>query len=123
MLDHSPRADRTPVKDMLNIAASIILIAAAAVLVWLNLPREDGPPVPSHPIAGDGELTIGSPTARIVLIEFSDFECPYCERFARDTLPTLKGEFVDTGHVQLVFKHLPLAIHQNAVSAAIAAEC
>lgn len=66
----------------------------------------------------------GSPSARIALIEFSDFQCPFCGRYARETSPAIQKEFVDSGKVVYVFRHLPLqAIHPFAVKAAQAAEC
>ncbi len=59
----------------------------------------------------------------VVLIEFSDFECPYCGRFSKETLPILAKEFIETGRVQLVFRHLPLPFHSRGKPSAIAAEC
>jgi protein-disulfide isomerase len=43
-----------------------------------------------------------------VLIEYSDFNCPYCRTFARDTLPEFHKKYVDTGKVRFVFRNLPL---------------
>jgi protein-disulfide isomerase len=55
---------------------------------------------------------------------FSDFECPFCGRFAKDTLPTIRTEYVDNGQFQLAFRHLPLTtLHPRALPAAVAAEC
>src|SRR5262249_7515398 len=60
----------------------------------------------------------------IVIVEYSDFQCPYCAAFTRDTLPVLLKDYVDTGRVQFVFRHLPLdAIHPRAIKASAAAEC
>jgi protein-disulfide isomerase len=68
--------------------------------------------------------TKGSPTARVALIEFSDFQCPFCGRYARESSPAIQKEFVDSGKVVYVFRHLPLqTIHPFAVKAAQAAEC
>jgi len=68
--------------------------------------------------------TIGAATAQVGVLVYSDFECPYCARFARDTMPTLVRDYVDRGRVALAFKHLPLeAIHPRARKAAEAAEC
>ena len=66
----------------------------------------------------------GTRSARIAIIEYADFECPYCAVFFRETLPTLDREYVKTGKVLLVFKHRPIpSIHPNAVKAAAGAEC
>jgi protein-disulfide isomerase len=55
---------------------------------------------------------------------FSDFECPYCGRFARDVFPKIKAHYIDSGKLQLVFRHLPLTqLHPNAQIAAEMSEC
>jgi protein-disulfide isomerase len=66
----------------------------------------------------------GSATAKVVLIEYSDFECPYCGRYAQTAFPELQRQFIDTGKVKYVFRNLPLEqIHKAAPKAAEAAEC
>ena len=67
--------------------------------------------------------TKGSPTAPVTIYEMSDFQCPWCGRFARETLPTLEREYVATGKVKLVFVNFPLPMHANAVPAAEIAMC
>jgi protein-disulfide isomerase len=57
------------------------------------------------------------------MIIYSDFQCPFCGQFARDTLPALEKRYVDTGKVQLVFRHEPLENHRFAMNAAEIAEC
>jgi protein-disulfide isomerase len=63
----------------------------------------------------------GSPG--LVLIEVSDFQCPYCGEGFRDVLPQIHGKFVQTGKVELIFLDLPLQMHPNAFKAAEAAAC
>jgi protein-disulfide isomerase len=54
----------------------------------------------------------------------SDFQCPYCRRFALETFPTLEREYITTGKVRWVFVNFPLStIHPNAVAAAEVALC
>jgi len=65
----------------------------------------------------------GSPAAKVVLIEFSDFQCPYCGRHDKETHELLKKEFVDSGKVRQAFMHMPLPVHQQAKAAGEAAEC
>lgn len=65
----------------------------------------------------------GSKTAKVTIIEFSDFECPYCGRFYSSTYLDLKKQYIDTGKVNLVFRNFPLPFHSNAKPAAIAAVC
>jgi protein-disulfide isomerase len=54
---------------------------------------------------------------------FSDFECPFCKRFAETTLPRIEERYVDSGKVLIAFKHLPLGIHPLAERAARVAHC
>jgi protein-disulfide isomerase len=67
---------------------------------------------------------IGDPNAPVTIVEFSDFQCPFCARFFDQTLPQIKQDYIDTGKVKLVFRDFPIeSIHANAKAAAIAAEC
>src|SRR5687767_8047757 len=66
----------------------------------------------------------GSQTARLVLIEFGDFQCPMCALFVRDAWPRLAREYVDTGRLRFVYRHLPVEeIHPHALGAAQAGVC
>jgi len=67
---------------------------------------------------------IGNPNAPITIIEFSDFQCPFCAKFHLETLPTIMDEYINKGTVKLVFRDFPIQnIHPNAVPASVAAEC
>jgi protein-disulfide isomerase len=60
----------------------------------------------------------------VTIVEFSDFQCPYCSRYALEVWPALKERYVDTGRVYYVFKNFPLTdIHPQAPQAAQAARC
>jgi protein-disulfide isomerase len=66
----------------------------------------------------------GSATALVTVYEMSDFQCPYCRRFAIETFPTLDSLYVSTGKVRWVFINFPLtSLHPNAVPAAGIALC
>lgn len=70
---------------------------------------------------GDG-LTQGD--GEIVMMEFSDYECPYCQSFANDVLVEAKEKFVDSGKTRYIYRDFPLEnIHPSARSAANAARC
>ena len=56
----------------------------------------------------------GSPDAPVTIIEFSDFTCPYCARFARDILPKLRADYIETGKARLFF--LPFPVHGKTAS-------
>ena len=89
--------------------------------------RRGSPPPPAIPSSAQSvadAATKGSRDAAIVLIEYADFQCPYCGQFARRILPEIERRYVSTGKLRVVFKHLPLQeIHPGAVMAAETAEC
>jgi protein-disulfide isomerase len=74
-------------------------------------------------VSEDDDAVIGEDDAPVTIIEFSDFECPFCSVFWRDTLPLIEENYVDTGKVKIIFRDFPLDIHDNAQKAAEAAEC
>ena len=71
----------------------------------------------------DDDAVEGDPDAPVTIIEWSDYECPFCARFYSDTLQQLRTEYIETGKAKLVFRDFPLSFHQNAQKAAEAAEC
>ncbi len=82
------------------------------------------PHLPKKPLALAGAPTLGSRDARVGVIEFGDFQCPYCAVFARTTLPYLEKEYVEPGKVAFAFRHFPLTeIHPRAQKASMAADC
>lgn len=87
-----------------------------------QLPSEQ--PKPPVKVSIDNDPIIGDPNAPITIIEFSDFQCPFCARFHIQTLPLILQDYIDQGKVKLVFRDFPIqSIHPNALPAAIAAEC
>ncbi len=67
---------------------------------------------------------MGSSDAPITVIEYSDFQCPFCARFASDTQAQLQQEYIDTGKVRFLYRDLPLTdIHPGALLAAHVANC
>jgi protein-disulfide isomerase len=70
----------------------------------------------NHAIQGDLK-------ARKVIVEFGDFECPFCLRFATEVLPTLRRDFVERGAIKYAYMNTPLPIHPNAKLLATAAIC
>lgn len=66
----------------------------------------------------------GEKNAKLTLIEFSDYQCPFCSRYVQETLPQIEKDYVKTGKVKYVFRDFPLeSIHQNALLASQAANC
>jgi protein-disulfide isomerase len=66
---------------------------------------------------------LGPEDAPVTIIEFTDLQCPYCARFARQTFPQLRRNYIDTGRVRFASQDLPLPRHAFAVPAAVAARC
>ena len=83
--------------------------------------KQQSPPLK---ISEDNDPIIGNMGAEITIIEFSDFQCPFCARFHVQTLPTIMDEYINKGTVKLVFRDFPIqSIHPNALPASVAAEC
>jgi len=82
------------------------------------------PPARPKTISISDAPLLGPRDAKIVVVLYSDFQCPYCRTFATETLPKLKEEYLGPRPVALAFRHLPInAIHPHATGLAEAAEC
>jgi protein-disulfide isomerase len=108
------------------------MLAAALITMWMILQRRtefatatpNAPTIPVEPVNYADAPILGRTDAPLTLIVYSDFDCPFCARFARDTMPDLQRLYVAPGHLAIAFKHFPLErIHPNARLAAEAAEC
>lgn len=117
-------------KTILDLLATVALTVAALVVIWSQLgakgpteTRPGGVPLPTTPLPMDGVALKGSAQATVGIIEFSDFQCPFCGRFAREVLPEIDRDYIQPGKVRFVFRHLPLDRHPVALPAALAAEC
>lgn len=90
-----------------------------------QVPQAAVPTQPSGPVKVDlaDAPVLGNKNAPVTLIEFSDYECPFCKRSFDQLLPELKKNYIDTGKLKLVYRNLPLSFHQNAHKEAEAALC
>ena len=79
--------------------------------------------LPTTPMDISKEPFKGASNAKVAVIEFSDFQCPFCGRYDKDTYPAILKDYVDTGKVKYVWRDYPLEFHQNAEKAAEAAHC
>jgi protein-disulfide isomerase len=81
-------------------------------------------PAMATSVGAAGAPVKGSPNAPLTVVEFSDYECPFCGRHVTQTLPKLAAEYMDSGKVKFVFRDFPLEqIHPSALKAAEAARC
>ena len=85
------------------------------------------PPVKPTPVAIDMDTfaaEIGDPDAPVTIVEFTDYQCPFCQAYSTETLPRLLSDKIATGEVYYLLKDLPLdGLHPNARAAAAAARC
>ncbi len=79
--------------------------------------------LPVVDVSVDDDAILGDANAPITIVEFSDFQCPYCAMFHKETLASLKAEYLDTGIVRFIYRDFPLGMHPQAKPAAMAAEC
>jgi len=87
-------------------------------------PGEDLPGVIGQAVPLAGEPTLGRASARITLVEVSDYHCPFCRRSATQTFPQINTEYIATGKVQYVFADYPIAqLHPDAFKSHEAAAC
>ncbi|HLF53928.1 MAG TPA: DsbA family protein [Candidatus Nanoarchaeia archaeon] len=71
----------------------------------------------------EGAPVLGEKNAQVTIVEFSDYQCPFCRKFWQETLPSIKKDYIDSGKVKLVYMDFPLGFHPGAVPYAEAARC
>lgn len=86
-------------------------------------PAAPAPPQKVQMSVGNGWYSIGRDDAPVTLVEFADYQCPFCKRFQSDSYAQLKKNYIDTGKVRFVSRDLPLEFHPYALKAAEAARC
>ena len=108
-------------------SGTVVLQRWASPSVPMPSPRAEHQPPPQAALVTElmlqGEPTLGSSKAPLTIVEFSDFQCPYCRHFHEQVLPQLKQEYINKGLVRFIHKDLPLPFHSQAKPAAAAARC
>jgi protein-disulfide isomerase len=119
MSDEQKKFEITP-----SIAIVIAGICIAGAILYTSSrsesPKDGLPASVNVPAPAENEHIFGSPGASVFLIEYSDFECPFCA-MVHPTLKRLVNE--SEGRVAWIYRHLPLDIHPQAFKAAVASEC
>jgi protein-disulfide isomerase len=114
----------------INLPVSIIIIGviiAGGVLLSNYTPKselsmQEDKVINIQPINSDDNI-YGNPNAKVIVIEYSDFECPYCQVF-HATMNRVMEEYAKTGQVAWVYRHLPIVdVHKNSYQASMASEC
>jgi len=101
------------------VAGGIMIARAAGGSSGAPLRFDTAAPVTPGPRG----VVFGSDSAPVELLEFSDFECPWCARFAVVQMPDIKNRLVPTGRLRVRFVHYPLSIHNKGPMAHLAAAC
>lgn len=83
----------------------------------------EDPMANAQPADIDDDAVYGDENATVTIIEFTDYQCPFCSRHFTDTLSQLKTNYLDNGLVKYVVRDYPLSFHANAKKAAEASEC
>lgn len=130
--------------SLLQIILTVLLVGAAFAIgsMWTELRvLKDGKPVAKQEVeVPEGEEVVeiteevfkemasggvmkGDENAAITIVEFTDYQCPFCKRYVDQTYGQLEAEYINTGKVKYVLRDLPLAFHANAQGSAEAARC
>jgi len=74
-------------------------------------------------VSVQGQPALGDVNARVAIVEYADFECPFCGQYARETFPQVLANYIKTGKVRYFYWDMPLTKHPHAMTAARAARC
>lgn len=111
------------------VSASILYVGSGGTANLLKAAPSvgDQPQVPTAKNAGSpvrkGAPVQGRDDAKVTIVEFSDYECPYCRAFYENTLPQIRKQYIDTGKARLMYRDYPLSFHESAKPGAMAAQC
>jgi len=118
------------IQPLLNSIATLVVIGAGAGMLWLQFNptaaaggADSRTPKITGPLSMDGMELIGDKSARLVIVEYADFQCPACGKFAREVFPGLMSRYIKTGKVLFGFRNVPIPTHKNAARAAEAGVC
>ncbi len=125
-------------------SVSLVILAGIAILLWKSGSLLSGNTAPAAPTAQapsapeeitqltddqwkevvDGAKFVeGNVNAKVTMVEFTDFQCPFCSRYFTDTYGQLKAKYIDTNKIRYIVRNLPLSFHKNAHISAQAAAC
>ena len=80
-------------------------------------------PAPETAKVSGAGFSIGREDAPLTLVEFTDYQCPFCRQFNTGVYERLKKDYIDTGKLRFISRDLPLEIHSDAMTAAAASRC
>jgi protein-disulfide isomerase len=103
--------------------AAFLTLALGAASVRAAADDTAGGPRVVHLRLDDKEYSLGRADAPLTMVEFTDYQCPYCRAFQAQTFAQLKKNYIDTGKLRFIVRDLPLQFHSAARPAAEAAHC
>lgn len=95
---------------------------AAAPAPTPSAPSQPSAPTKVNVQVSPNDPMKGNPNAKLTIVEFADYQCPFCGRFQKDTLPQILKDYIDTGKAKFVFKNLAF-LGKESTDAANAALC
>jgi protein-disulfide isomerase len=124
MTEHSVRTTRRE----FSIQTGALALIGAGVLVGFSVADLQRPALAQNPSLTElmqpgplGEMSLGSDTAPVTIIEYASMTCPHCADFHEKTYPELKKKYIDTGKIRFIFREFPL--DQLAAAAFMLARC
>lgn len=113
------------IKNKLDNKASVVAAGAGQQAQQPQRKAEDPPLLSADQMAKilDDDDVKGEANAPVTIVEFSDFQCPFCARFVFSTIPPLEETYIKTGKVKFAFRDYPLPFHKQSPLASMAAEC
>ena len=127
-MDSASQEPRPKWRTYFEVSATTAMVVVAGLMLWINWPASQAvepaaPRVPAKPIATGVGPSKGSSSAKVGVVQFSEFECTFCGKAARSILKILDEKYIASGKVRFVFKNFPIPKHTFAQGAAAAAMC
>lgn len=114
---YKPKSSKTKFIVIGVIAAVVAIAAAAALTVDTSEPNTR-----MSLDTSKGSPTLGSASAPVTIIEFGDYQCPFCQRWNQNTKPLIEENYINTGKAKLVFVDFPI-IGQDSITAHMGSYC
>lgn len=109
-----------------SILVAALLVAGALVY---SVGARNAPPAPVNSVIGasaddliDDDVILGDPSAPVTVVEFGDYQCPYCGRFFTEVESKLRNEYIKSGKVKMVYRDFAF-LSEESFSAAMASQC
>ncbi len=131
-MDEITKDQNSETKISISVPTAIIIagvLIAGAVFYSNNSSFKTANPLGGQPaakvdVSADDDVFLGPENAKVIIIEFSDYQCPFCRSFWRDTLSQIKEQYINSGKsVKFVYRDFPLSFHPMAQKYAESAEC